>query len=72
MKMKIKRRGEEEQRVSFESLEPGQLFEYANRLMIKMGPYEDDDAFDIDNNITVIIYRLTQVLPLNATLTVEE
>ncbi len=72
MKMKIKRRGEEEQRVSFESLEPGQLFEHTNRLMIKMVPYEEDDAFDIDNNITVIVYRLTQVLPLDATLTVEE
>jgi hypothetical protein len=39
---------------------------------IKMALYEDDDAFDIDNNITIIVYRLAKVLPLNATLTVEE
>lgn len=70
--MKIKRK-EEKKKVSFDSLEEGQLFEYDDRLMIKMASGEDyDDAFDIDYNITTIIAPSAKVTPLNATLTVED
>lgn len=71
MKMKIKRR-EEKKKISFDTLEAGELFEYEDRLMIKMASGEEDDAFDIDYNITVILVPSAKVTPLNATLTVEE
>lgn len=71
MKMKIRRK-EEKKKVSFESLEEGQLFEHNCRLMIKMASSEEDDAFDIDYNMTVILAPSIKVTLLNATLTVED
>ena len=71
MKMKIKRK-EEKKKVSFESLEDGQLFEHNGRLLIKMASGEEDDAFDIEENMTTVICPSNKVTPLNATLTVED
>lgn len=70
MKMKIQRK-KNSKPVRFGCLESGQIFEYHNRLMIKMSASEDDDAFDIEYHITVILHEDIMVIPINATLTIE-
>lgn len=69
--MKIERKIKKKM-VPFGTLKSGQLFEYHSRLMIKMSDSEEDDAFDLDYHTTVILVKSSMVLPLNATLTIED
>jgi len=71
MKMKIQRKNKSKP-VRFESLEPGQLFEYNGRLMIKMSTNEEADAYDLNYDIMTFVMLNMMVIPLNATLTVED
>jgi hypothetical protein len=57
--------------VEFGSLEPGQMFEYCGRLLIKMDEGAEDDAFDFTYLYATVLAPCTKVTPREATLTVE-